>query len=42
MAKANLEALKGRVAQNEIELDQNVYLAVMGFNMMHKKFAIAN
>jgi outer membrane protein TolC len=41
VAKANLEALKGRIAQSEIDLDQNVYLSVMRYNMMAKRFSIA-
>ena len=41
MAKANLAAVKGRIYQSEIDLEQSVYLAVMRYNMMSKRFRVA-
>ena len=40
MAKANLEALKGRVSQNQTDLEQSVYLSVMRYNMMPKRMRV--
>lgn len=40
MAKANLEALKGRVSQNETDLEHSVYLSVMRYNMMPKRMRV--
>ena len=40
MAKANMEALKGRISQSESDLEQYVYLSVMRYNMMAKKIRV--
>jgi outer membrane protein TolC len=41
MAKANLEALRGRVSQSQTDLEQSVYLSVMRYNMMPKRIRVA-
>lgn len=41
MAQSNLDLIKGRVDQSQIEFDQNIYVKVMNFNQMGQKFRIA-
>lgn len=41
MAESNLDLVKGQVDQAQIEFDQNIYLKVMRFNLLGKKFRIA-
>ncbi len=40
-AQSNLDLVKGRVDQSQIEFDQNIYVKVMNFNQMGQKFRIA-
>jgi outer membrane protein len=41
MAQANLDALMGRISQSENDLEQSVLLAVMRYNLMSKRLAVA-
>ncbi|WP_320052148.1 TolC family protein [uncultured Acetobacteroides sp.] len=41
MAQSNLDLVKGKTEQSQIEFDQNIFVKVMRFNMMGQKYRIA-
>lgn len=42
MAQSNLDLVKGKVEQSQIEFDQNIFVKVMRFNQMGQKYRIAS
>lgn len=42
MAQSNLDLVKGKIDQSQIEFDQNIFVMVMRFNMMGQKYRIAS